>query len=177
MANLLKDKMLGCDTDSLSHVLPEQLPYQVGFRIGDLELELPRAKQWLGSGRKSYMYEKEDGQVIAKQKGVSLKMSSDQVFNLDKMKKMILETMDLVENLQLELNLDYEAALHHLRKEEDRPSLDVNQCQFITKRNPLEGEKFTVESRKKTRFLIEAAKRRIVVKESIIDTLPFGWKE
>jgi hypothetical protein len=175
-AQLLGDRMCGCDTDSLAHTKMDPLPYHIGFRIGDLELELPEAKTWVGGGRKSYMYETMQGKTVCKQKGVSLKLSMENVFTLENMLSMIRETTQIVEELQEAEGITRAEALEMLhRMAEDRPSLDVPQMQFITQRNALQGEKVTRQSIKKTRFLLEAAKRRIVPRDNMIDTLPFGW--
>lgn len=177
-AQLLGTNMMGCDTDSLAHSLMDPLPYHTGFRIGDLELELPEAKEWVANGRKSYMYRKLDGSTVCKQKGVSLKISMENVFTLENMLAMIQATREMLETIQEEQGVSRREALEILHQlEEDRPSLDVPQLQFITKRGPLQGEKITQENIKKTRFLLEACKRRIIPLEDRIDTLPFGWVE
>ncbi len=174
---LLGDKAIYSDTDSIAHTRMHVLPYKIGFRIGDLELELAEAIMWVANGRKSYMYLKTDGTTVCKQKGVSLKVSMDAVFTVENMLDMIVDTAMIVDSLTEE-GLTHGEALAQLRKMDklqERPSLDVDQMMFVTKRNALSGEKFTRHGLKKTRFLIEAMKRRIVPLENMIDTLPFGY--
>lgn len=166
--------ILYSDTDSIMHGKLDPLPYYKGFRFGDLELELPEAKQWVANGRKSYLYENLDGSTQCKQKGVSLKMSMQTIFTVQNMMDMIVDTTAKLDQLQ-DQNGTYLDALKELRRVADRPSLDVQQTQFVTRRNLLSGDKVTQHNIKKTRFLIEAPKRRIIPKEDMIDTLPFGF--
>ena len=175
LSNKLGSDLIYVDTDSAFHVKKE-LPYSPGFRIGDLELELPEADAWVAHGRKGYMYQK-DGQVICKQKGISLKSSMSEIFSFEKLYEMIQGTRQFVARLELE-GFTYEEALEILKKSRDvRPSLDVMQTNFITERNALCGSKITRTSMKKTCFLLESMKRRIVPLHDEIDTLPFGHVE
>lgn len=177
IAQQLGKNLLYSDTDSLAHVKTEEKMYIDGYRIGDLELEVVDAVRFWANGRKSYMYVTSDGRLVVKQKGVSLKKSMEYEFSMEKMKDMILSTIEAVEELQ-EQGLSYTEALQHLHKMDkgDRPALAVDQRQFVTKRNGLSGEKITKVSKKYTTFLLEALKRRIIMEETMIDTLPFGWK-
>jgi hypothetical protein len=152
----------------------EVLPYQTGFRIGDLELELKEAKSWVANGRKGYLYVMPDGSVIIKQKGVSLRASMDEAFEPEKALAMILDTLSIVKECT-DNGMLYDDALEHLRRLEKRPSINVHQMQFVTKRNALQGKKVTVDTIKQTRFLLESLKRRICLQENTIDTLPFGY--
>jgi len=163
-----------CDTDSILHRKLDSLPYQVGFRFGDLELELPEAPLWVANGRKSYLYQDLKGNNVCKQKGVSLKSSMKDIFTTDNMMRMIEDTTSRFDEIQSETS-SYKEAVKNLRHDLNRPSLDVEQVLFQTKRNLLSGEKVTQRSMKKTAFLIEAPKRRIVRRETMIDTLPFGF--
>jgi hypothetical protein len=179
VAQVLGRNLLYSDTDSLAHAVTEERVYSDGYRIGDLELEVVNANNFWGNGRKSYMYRTSADVLVVKQKGVSLKKSMEPVFSMENMKIMILNTMEIVEKLQEEHGLSYEEALKELHKQEKgvRPALAVDQRQFVTKRDGISGEKITQVSKKYTTFLLEALKRRIVMQETMIDTLPFGWVE
>ncbi len=72
----LGERLLYVDTDSAYHCQKEEQQeeevYQTGFRIGDLELEMPNGRCWKSIGRKSYCYEAENGECVVKMKGVHL---------------------------------------------------------------------------------------------------------
>ena len=178
-------KMIYVDTDSLTHEYSEELPYATGFRVGDLELELPLATNWCGNGRKSYVYEKPSGEVICKQKGISLKASHAAEFTPDKMLSMITATKRKHDEYMSEYPDDIGMATKKFREDMNRPGIKVPQKMFKTKIDKWTGVKKSVEVQKETRFLIESMKRIPVglldrqnygaVVSDVLDTVPFGY--
>jgi hypothetical protein len=153
----LGDALIYEDTDSAFHVKLDQKPYQVGFRTGDLELELSDGSMWRCICRKSYAYLKgQDQKPVCKQKGVPLKLSSIQQFD--------------------------STALRELIVDEKKESIEVDQVLFTTEFDDEHVPfKRTVRRKKNIKFFREKAKRQILWPEDlasakIIDSLPYGWR-
>lgn len=174
--------VINTDTDSVAHIYRDPLPYTPGLRLGDFELEVSRGVSWCGGGRKMYIYSLPDGKTVVKQKGVSLKASMKQVFTLENMETLIRETMELYNQVSADV-LDAAEVCKQWRKNENRPTLEVPQTRFnIVQEGAQLGKIYTKTMMKKTRFLREALKRRIVDRvlqdgTPILDTLPFGYVE
>jgi len=171
----LEEKVLYCDTDSAFYqkdpVIEER--FKVGFRAGDLELEVPEASHFVAIQRKSYAYEKEGGEQVTKQKGVQLKLSNAPLFEHERLLTLLWKAHDLQEA--------YPDLPAYAKREElwKQAQIETEQRNFLTRLNALrQPEKQTWIQTKKIRFQIFAPKRRICWPEdpqAIIKTLPFGW--
>lgn len=169
------------DTDSVFHSFTNNLPYNTGFRTGDLELELPKGKDWTCCGRKFYAYRKMNEAVVCKQKGVTLKKSMVPLFTPQALDSLVRNTFKELESLDAEDESEAMVVLKKLKNVEGNsvPAIVVTQTLFKTVReNKLTATKKTVEMKKKAMFLVWAMKRRALFLENgDIDTLPYGWEE
>ncbi len=176
----VKREAIYTDTDSVFHSHMESLPYRTGFRTGDLELELPKGKNWTCCGRKFYAYEKMNGNVVCKQKGVTLKKSMVPLFSPQALNSLIIDTFKAADAIEADSQDEALIVLKKMKNSDGNavPSITVNQTLFKTIReNKLIGSKKTVEMSKKAMFLIWAMKRRpIFLENGDIDTIPYGWK-
>lgn len=174
-------KAVYTDTDSVFHTRMDPLPYQTGFRTGDLELELPRGMNWSACGRKFYAYEKPNGAVVCKQKGVTLRKSMVPLFTPDALDRLIRGTFQKLYEVEGESMEESMVALKKLKKDDGDavPTIVVNQRLFKTQReNHLCARKQTVDVQKKTMFLVWALKRKAVFLDNgDIDTVPYGFIE
>lgn len=171
-------KMIYEDTDSAFHSYLEEPIYKHGFRTGDLELEVAKATDWMCCGRKWYSYLEVSGNVTAKLKGFSLKMSTGDRFsplNLFNLFYECKEAFDLIqeETTARQFNMD-------------APGIEIDQTLFRTeKQDALIPYKRTITMKKRAQFQIFSIKRYIVFPEepltlnhlTLIDTLPFGYKK
>jgi len=95
--NLLGDRVLYCDTDSIIYVsVPGEYDVPIGDMIGDWEIEDICTKhegirEFVAWGPKSYGMKCGDGYTTVKAKGVSLKRSTELLFNFNVMKEGVLE--------------------------------------------------------------------------------------
>jgi hypothetical protein len=182
--------MVYVDTDSAYHILkPEYCAkYKVGFRTGDLELELKHGVQWRGLGRKSYVYSKIDGRTVCRQKGVRINLGNMQAFTPQNVIRLIEASRSIRERLRENEEVEEEEVSAVLsiqdcvKRQKALPSIDVPQRQFITERvkHTTLLQKRTVTRLKRTVFRIYATKRRICWRQyqqdsNILDTLPFGF--
>lgn len=183
MINTLVQKMgrksIYIDTDSLFHQQTDDLPYVPGFRIGDLELELPDAEYWTGCARKWYSYKLPNGEHVAKQKGIALKSSSHSLFSPQRMLQFMLSTKQLHDSLKEE-GCSSEEAYHRMKKGKvDVPKIPLQQTLFKTvQESKLVAFKQSVPMVKNTTFLLWSMKRIPQWnpnEEGVIDTLPFGF--
>lgn len=167
------------DTDSLFHSHRAQLPYTPGFKIGDLELELPLASYWTACARKWYAYLLPNGQHVAKQKGISLKSSTHTHFHPQKMLEFIQSTRQVFLQLQAE-GVDEEEALQWMKKGKVQiPHMAVPQQNFKTVRlSRLVAYKQTVPLVKQATFLLWSLKRIPCWEpdgQGRLDTIPYGY--
>lgn len=177
----LQQDVIYCDTDSIFNIKHGAPVYRTGYWFGDLELELPLASNWCGNGRKSYVYQKPNGQVIVKQKGIALKESMVQQFAPERLYQMIQSTYAKYQELMESSDNDRESVLKYIRTNPDAiPATTVQQVQFKTVRDGvLQSRKETVACEKRTTFLIHGLKRVPQwsdMSEDFLDTLPYGWK-
>lgn len=178
LENQLGPSLIYCDTDSAYHQKIERPPYHTGFRTGDLELELASGSNWRALGRKSYSYLKSDRSLVSRQKGVSLKASALQRFDVGVMKQLIENTKRMMEDNEY-------VFISHKRKMIDdvhvshNAEIIVPQRQFVTRLNDhREPFKKTEWRDKRIRFNLFAAKRNILwnnADSEIIDSIPFGF--
>jgi DNA polymerase type B, organellar and viral len=169
------------DTDSLFHQHLEQPPYVPGFRIGDLELELPDAHTWTGCGRKWYSYRMPNGSHVAKQKGVALKSSSHPLFAPEAMLQLMRRTVQVHSNLQAQ-GVDTETSFQLMKKGKvEVPMIGIPQTTFKTvQESKLCAYKKSIVMNKNTTFLLWSMKRVPcweVTEDGVLDTLPYGYKE
>lgn len=167
------------DTDSAYHIQSDVLPYQVGYRFGDLELELPLARNWSGMGRKSYSYTKISGENVCRQKGISLKKSFQHEFTPEKMIDLITRTKAVFDDIAQQENY---TQISKKAKKASLPCIKVDQVMFKTvpdKDFSIVSQKKTIRQPKQTRFLIDSLKRVPQWEnftDGVLDTLPFGYK-
>lgn len=178
--------MIYCDTDSLDHIIPPKLPYRTGFRIGDLEPEVPDAYYFVGGGRKQYMYKLPDGKVVCKQKGVDIRRSMTDKFTPENMLQLIRNTKRKWDSLRELEEYDKDRTTKRMRKESDNgedhfPQILVNENRLVTVvENKVVRNKEDRQVPKKTLFHVWALKRVVqwdsCTDSHILDTLPFGYK-
>lgn len=95
--NLLGDRVLYCDTDSIMYVsVPGMYDVPIGDMVGDWEIEdicteHEGIREFVAWGPKSYGLKCGDGYTTVKAKGVSLKRATEAIFNFDVMKRGALE--------------------------------------------------------------------------------------
>lgn len=184
MINYLVQKMgqksIYVDTDSLFHTATDTLPYTPGFRIGDLELELPDASCWTGCGRKWYSYRLPNGDHVAKQKGIALKASTVGHFTPEKMLDFMHATKAVHDELCQKGDTGEEAFTKMKKGKVEIPQVTVPQNLFKTvQESKLVAYKKSVPMLKNTTFLLWSMKRIPQwepTEEGIIDTVPFGYR-
>ena len=177
----LGDQIIYSDTDSAFLIKEMELPFQTGFRIGDLELELKDGYNWSALGRKSYSFESENN-VVCKQKGISLKQSMRNVFNPDYLRKLLFETKQNFFNLKRDYNESQNCLFKRMKKQTEDGifnAIVVQQRKFVTvKESSLTMTKQSVIQNKKTCFLLWGLKRVPCwenEENDVIDSLPFGY--
>ena len=183
--------MIYCDTDSLDHVIPPQLPYKTGFRIGDLEPEVTDAYYFVGGGRKQYMYKLPDGKVVCKQKGVDIRMSMATQFTPENLLSLIRNTKRKWDEYQQEQEEENAEESHHDQlvkrmrvdagTQQSFPQILVDETRLVTvPENRVVRNKEERVIPKKTMFHLWALKRVVrwdgEQRSGILDTLPFGYK-
>lgn len=142
------------DTDSAYHTEEGVGKYHVGYRMGDMEPDQAGINEWAGCGRKFYMYRKGED-VQCKLKGVMLKESHRDVFNLESIR----QTMRRMRELEIS---------------EDVEGIVVPQQLFVTETERDQGMpiKRTRTSLKKTRM--DVGKRVVLWPGSVDPSLPFA---
>ena len=176
------DGIIYSDTDSAFIVKENKLPFQTGFRIGDLELELKHGTNWCGLGRKSYGFEVHE-KVVCKQKGISLKKSMMKQFTPDYLRQVFLYTKkafyDLKKSDENEENRLLFKKLKKSSEEGTLKSIVVDQKKFQSVREDrLTMKKQSILQEKRTAFLLWGLKRIPLWENEecdIIDSLPFGY--
>lgn len=183
MINRLVQKMgrnsIYIDTDSLFHCWTATPPYTPGFKIGDLELELPMATFWVACARKWYSYLKEGGGHVAKQKGIALKSSTHNYFAPQSMLEFVQKTREVFLTLQ-EQGIPSEEAFTMMKKGKvEVPHIPVPQQNFKTVRvSKLVSYKQTVPLVKQATFLLWSLKRIPCWEpdeQGRLDTVPYGF--
>ena len=173
LVQALGSNILYTDTDSAFYKRTE-IPFQTGFRIGDLELELKEGTSWIGLGRKSYTYLK-NNEIICKQKGISLRKSHCYLFSPTRFEKLLNETKQAYDEEQG----DHAAKVKKLHMNDKTPTIHAAQVSFDSKReNILWMNKRTRQVMKKTNYLMWSMKRRPLWEsrtDQILDTVPFGY--
>jgi len=171
----LGKELLGCDTDSAYHLLLSERPYQTGLRAGDLELELPKAFDWVSTGRKSYSYyeDEERKESVCKQKGVMLKSSNVKQFSPQKLEALILNTY--------QYECEHQENHKRIRLSDDYPRITTSQTLFVTEmeQHCLPFKK-TVKRDKRLALDLKHFKRWIQWQKwdgCILDSIPYGTKE
>lgn len=178
----LGDDIIYSDTDSAFCIKKENLPFQTGFRIGDLELELENGYNWSALGRKSYSFETAQ-KVICKQKGISLRNSMRMKFTPSYLRHLFWETYDNYVQLQIKYKEESQENICKKLKKMVEDGLfeviTVQQRKFQSLReNRLTMKKQTILQEKKTAFLLWGLKRVPLWEnrdKTIIDSLPFGY--
>ena len=159
LENVLGKKLMYVDTDSafFQENGNDDLPFETGFRIGDLEPELQDGKEWASSGRKEYVYETEKGKTVVKQKGVRLNEECLSMFTLHNRKQMV---ENIVEG-------------------HTSPVMEtaVQQIRFRTIMFDGIPMKKTVSETKRIQVLRNRMKRVPIKKGEEISSVPFGWNE
>jgi DNA polymerase type B, organellar and viral len=147
MEHALGDKLIYVDTDSLTHKFITPLPYQIGFRAGDLELEMEEGRKWVCFARKSYAYYHQN-KLVCKQKGITLKQANIDLFTPENLYSMITDDSKIIETKKTLL----QSTSHY------------------------DPQKITIEQVKQVKFHPEYLKRWMLVGENEIDSLPFGYQ-
>lgn len=179
------------DTDSLKLTHQDTLPFQVGFRLGDLELESTMATDFVAVGRKCLAYYTSQKSLVARQKGVTLRASYVDKFSPSALLQLILRTKFALDfyshfgnpDATQDDGQDAHHPLHKFRRimrDEPLTTITVNQPNFRTiRRNALLSAKQSVDMLKDIRFLIYALKRIVLwdtLDQGMLETLPYGWK-
>lgn len=98
--NMLGDRVLYCDTDSIIYVSePGKYDVPIGDMVGDWEVEDVGSKhdgirEFVAWGPKTYGLRCGDGYSTVKAKGVSLKRATEKLFNFEVMKQGALEFLE-----------------------------------------------------------------------------------
>lgn len=108
---ILKDRVVYCDTDSIVYIDKEGDNLACGPFLGELTNELRLGDliiRFVSGGPKNYAYQTILGDVCLKVKGFSLNYSNCQAFTLDKMKRVILSTAanELSEDDEFDENIE-----------------------------------------------------------------------
>jgi len=170
----LGENVLYTDTDSAFYNKIEMVPFNTGYKIGDLELELKDGRCWVGLGRKSYSYYK-GNDIVCKQKGISLKKSLVPLFSPEKFKQLLFDSKiryDLYEG-------EHNQKVKKMCKESDDMAIKASQVVFDSvKENVLWMKKTTRIVEKRTNYLMWSLKRVPMWETSssfYLDTQPFGY--
>jgi hypothetical protein len=190
LENVLDNNLIYCDTDSAYHIKMDTQKYKVGFKTGDLELELPLGKNWRGLGRKSYAYEKIEVttqnetkiSIVSRQKGIPLKLGNMMFFTPTKLHNLIMSSKDIMDTIE---EVEETSTPTAKRKkfqhfvESEKAFIEVDQTLFVTEMsNTFTPTKRTVLRKKRTKFQIYSPKRVIqwnYFDGQVLNSFPFGY--
>jgi len=167
----LGNRVLYSDTDSVVF-RRGTLPFETGFKIGDLELEVEVAFDWISICRKSYIYfedEKREDAVI-KQKGVTLGWNSKDKISFSELQKLLRDSITYAQS-----GVEYPTKK---AAQDAKPSIAIPQRLFKTNfENPDSPYKQTVMIDKNIHFEVLHFKRMLCLdRESLeINSKPFGY--
>jgi hypothetical protein len=176
VAHALGTNLLYMDTDSVLHKKLDTPVYKHGFRIGDLELEIPEASMFVSLGRKWYAMRLPNGEALCKLKGFTLKQSTGDKFVSERLYEHFVdckESFDVLETPLMSAK-DFNAVA---------PGIVIDQVLFRTeKEDVVTPFKRTVTMKKRAQFQLCSSKRFIVFPPNLdaqrldtIITYPFGY--
>lgn len=178
LEHVLGENLVYVDTDSAAHKQLIEPVYKHGYRIGDLEIEIPEASSFVALGRKWYSMMLPNGQALCKLKGFTLKQSTGEKFVSSKLYEHFVDckhSFDALEDPEIQAR-EFNA---------QAPGISIDQVLFRTdKENIVTPYKRTVTMKKRAQFQLCSSKRYIVYPDGELDptqlttikTYPYGYQ-
>jgi hypothetical protein len=178
LEHVLGENLVYVDTDSAAHKMLEEPVYKHGYRTGDLELEIPEARNFVALGRKWYSMMLPNGNAVCKLKGFTLKQSTGDRFVSQKLYEHFVDCKASFDALE-----EPDVSAHTFNQQ--APGIAIDQILFRTdKENIVTPYKRTVTMKKRAQFQMCSSKRYIMYPEATLDstrlvtikTYPYGFQ-